>query len=75
MLDRGTAWLDTGTFNSLMQAAEFVRVIEDRQGLRIGSPEEIAWREGFISDAELRALADPLVKSGYGEYLLTLLDG
>ena len=75
VLDRGTAWLDTGTFNSLMQAAEFVRVIEERQGLRIGSPEEIAWREGFISDAELRALAEPLVKSGYGEYLLGLLDG
>ncbi len=75
VLDRGTAWLDTGTFDSLMQAAEFVRVIEERQGLRIGSPEEIAWREGFISDAELRRLADPLVKSGYGEYLLTLLDG
>jgi glucose-1-phosphate thymidylyltransferase len=75
VLDRGTAWLDTGTFNSLMQAAEFVRVIEERQGLRIGSPEEIAWREGFISDAELRELAEPLVKSGYGEYLLTLLDG
>jgi len=75
VLDRGTAWLDTGTFDSLMQAAEFVRVIEERQGLRIGSPEEIAWREGFISDAELRALAGPLVKSGYGEYLLTLLDG
>jgi glucose-1-phosphate thymidylyltransferase len=75
VLDRGTAWLDTGTFNSLMQAAEFVRVIEERQGLRIGSPEEIAWREGFISDADLRALAGPLVKSGYGSYLLTLLDG
>jgi glucose-1-phosphate thymidylyltransferase len=75
VLDRGTAWLDTGTFNSLMQAAEFVRVIEERQGLRIGSPEEIAWREGFISDAELRALAEPLIKSGYGKYLLTLLDG
>jgi glucose-1-phosphate thymidylyltransferase len=74
VLDRGTAWLDTGTFNSLMQAAEFVRVIEERQGMRIGSPEEIAWREGFISDADLRALAEPLVKSGYGEYLLTLLD-
>jgi glucose-1-phosphate thymidylyltransferase len=74
VLDRGTAWLDTGTFNSLMQAAEFVRVIEERQGLRIGSPEEIAWREGFISGGELRALAEPLVKSGYGEYLLTLLD-
>ena len=74
VLDRGTAWLDTGTFDSLMQAAEFVRVIEERQGLRIGSPEEIAWREGFISDAELRALAEPLVKSGYGTYLLSLLD-
>jgi glucose-1-phosphate thymidylyltransferase len=75
VLDRGTAWLDTGTFNSLMQAAEFVRVIEERQGLRIGSPEEIAWREGFISDDELRALAEPLVKSGYGGYLVGLLDG
>jgi glucose-1-phosphate thymidylyltransferase len=75
VLDRGTAWLDTGTFNSLMQAAEFVRVIEERQGLRIGSPEEVAWREGFIDDAHLRALAEPLVKSGYGEYLLRLLEG
>jgi glucose-1-phosphate thymidylyltransferase len=74
VLDRGTAWLDTGTFNSLMQAAEFVRVIEERQGLRIGSPEEIAWREGFIDDDALRGLAEPLVKSGYGSYLLTLLD-
>ena len=74
VLDRGTAWLDTGTFDSLMQAAEFVRVIEERQGLRIGSPEEIAWREGFIDDAQLRALAEPLVKSGYGGYLLRLLD-
>jgi glucose-1-phosphate thymidylyltransferase len=75
VLDRGTAWLDTGTFDSLMQAAEFVRVIEERQGLRIGSPEEIAWREGFIDDATLRALAEPLVKSGYGEYLIKLLEG
>jgi glucose-1-phosphate thymidylyltransferase len=75
VLDRGTAWLDTGTFNSLMQAAEFVRVIEERQGLRIGSPEEIAWREGFIDDDALRALAEPLVKSGYGGYLVGLLDG
>jgi glucose-1-phosphate thymidylyltransferase len=74
VLDRGTAWLDTGTFDSLMQAAEFVRVIEERQGLRIGSPEEIAWREGFIDDDALRALAEPLVKSGYGEYLVKLLD-
>jgi glucose-1-phosphate thymidylyltransferase len=74
VLDRGTAWLDTGTFDSLMQAAEFVRVIEERQGLKIGSPEEIAWREGFIDDDALRALAEPLVKSGYGEYLITLLE-
>ena len=74
VLDRGTAWLDTGTFDSLMQAAEFVRVIEERQGLKIGSPEEIAWREGFIDDAALRALAEPLVKSGYGQYLMGLLD-
>jgi glucose-1-phosphate thymidylyltransferase len=75
VLDRGTAWLDTGTFDSMMQAAEFVRVIEERQGLRIGSPEEIAWREGFIDDAALRALAEPLVKSGYGGYLIGLLEG
>jgi glucose-1-phosphate thymidylyltransferase len=74
VLDRGTAWLDTGTFDSMMQAAEFVRVIEQRQGLRIGSPEEIAWREGFIDDAALRALAEPLVKSGYGAYLMGLLE-
>jgi glucose-1-phosphate thymidylyltransferase len=74
VLDRGTAWLDTGTFNSLMQAAEFVRIVEERQGLRIGSPEEVAWREGFIDDGQLRSIAQPLVKSGYGEYLLSLLD-
>jgi glucose-1-phosphate thymidylyltransferase len=74
VLDRGTAWLDTGTFDSLMQAAEFVRVIEDRQGLRIGSPEEVAWREGFIDDGQLQRLAEPLVKSGYGGYLISLLE-
>jgi glucose-1-phosphate thymidylyltransferase len=74
VLGRGTAWLDTGTFASLMQAANFVQVIEERQGLRIGSPEEIAWREGFIDDAGLRTVAEPLVKSGYGEYLMSLLD-
>jgi glucose-1-phosphate thymidylyltransferase len=74
VLGRGTAWLDTGTFTSLMQAAEFVRVIEERQGMRIGSPEEVAWREGFIDDSSLRAVAEPLVPSGYGEYLLSLLD-
>ncbi len=73
VLDRGTAWLDTGTFNSLMQAAEFVRVIEERQGLKIGCPEEIAWRERFINDKQLSKLAEPLLKSGYGEYLSKLL--
>ncbi|MGZ4713554.1 MAG: glucose-1-phosphate thymidylyltransferase RfbA [Acidimicrobiia bacterium] len=72
-LDRGTAWLDTGTFESLMQAAQFVQVVEQRQGLKVGCPEEIAWREGFIDDAALRTLAEPLRKSGYGDYLLGLL--
>ena len=73
VLDRGTAWLDTGTFSSLMQAAEFVRVIEERQGMKIGCLEEAAWRAGFISDERLRALAEPLLKSGYGSYLLELM--
>jgi glucose-1-phosphate thymidylyltransferase len=74
VLDRGTAWLDTGTFTSLMQASEFVRVLEERQGLKIGSPEETAWRAGFIDDDQLRSLALKLAKSGYGSYLLSLLD-
>jgi glucose-1-phosphate thymidylyltransferase len=74
VLDRGTAWLDTGTFGSMMQAAEYVRVIEERQGLKIGCVEEASWRAGFIDDAQLRALAEPLTKSGYGDYLLRLLD-
>ncbi|MBF4633298.1 glucose-1-phosphate thymidylyltransferase RfbA [Agreia pratensis] len=74
VLDRGTAWLDTGTFESMVQATEFVRVVEDRQGFKIGCIEEIAWRAGWITDEQLRALAAPLVKSGYGAYLNTLLD-
>jgi glucose-1-phosphate thymidylyltransferase len=74
VLDRGTAWLDTGTVDSLMAAGEFVQVVEQRQGLKIGCIEEIAWRQGFIGDAELQALAEPLRKSGYGDYLLGLLD-
>lgn len=72
VLDRGTAWLDTGTFESMMQASEYVRVIEDRQGYKIGCIEEIAWRAGWIGDAELAALAQPLMKSGYGRYLQRL---
>jgi len=75
VLDRGTAWLDTGTFESMMQASEYVRVIEDRQGFKIGCIEEIAWRAGWIDDAQLRVLAAPLAKSGYGEYLARLCDG
>jgi len=73
ILSRGTAWLDTGTFASLMSAAEYVRVIEERQGLKIGCIEEAAWRQGFIDDDALVALAEPLRTSGYGEYLLELL--
>ncbi|MCH7512349.1 MAG: glucose-1-phosphate thymidylyltransferase RfbA [Bacteroidetes bacterium] len=74
ILGRGTAWLDTGTFVSLMQAGEFVRVIEERQGLKIGCIEEIAYRMGYIDGEKLRELAKPLVNSGYGKYLLNILD-
>lgn len=73
VLDRGTAWLDTGTFASLMQAGQFVQVIEERQGLKIGCIEEVAYRNGFISKDQLKQIAEPLVKSGYGSYLLQLL--
>ncbi|RZJ85656.1 MAG: glucose-1-phosphate thymidylyltransferase, partial [Chryseobacterium sp.] len=73
VLSRGTAWLDTGTFASLMQAGEFVQIIEERQGLKIGCIEEIAYRMGFITAEQLRAIATPLVKSGYGSYLLKLI--
>ena len=73
-LGRGTAWLDTGTFDSLIQAQQFVQVIEERQGLKIGCIEEIAYRKGFITADELKKVAEPLLKSGYGEYLLEILE-
>ncbi len=73
VLDRGTAWLDTGTFESMVQATEFVKVVEDRQGFKIGCIEEVAWRAGWIDDEQLRRLAAPLHKSGYGGYLTSLL--
>lgn len=73
IMGRGYAWLDTGTHASLLDAASYVRITEERQGLKICCPEEIAWRQGFISDTELEDIAQPLVKSGYGEYLLQLL--
>ncbi|MBI1351812.1 MAG: glucose-1-phosphate thymidylyltransferase RfbA [Actinomycetales bacterium] len=73
VLERGTAWLDTGTFRSLQDAGEFVRVMEDRTGTKVGCVEEIAWRNGWITDEELRALAEPLLKSGYGDYLARLV--
>jgi len=73
VLDRGVAWLDTGTFESMMQASEYVRVIEDRQGFKVGCIEEIAWRAGWITDEQLAVLAAPLAKSGYGKYLQELL--
>jgi glucose-1-phosphate thymidylyltransferase len=74
VLDRGTAWLDTGTFESMMQASEYVRVIEARQGIKLGCIEEVAWRAGWIDDAQLAHLAAPLAKSGYGTYLRSLLE-
>ncbi|GAA1723281.1 glucose-1-phosphate thymidylyltransferase RfbA [Aeromicrobium alkaliterrae] len=74
VLPRGTAWLDTGTFDQMTDAADYVRTIERRTGLRIGVPEEVAWRRGFLTDDELRVRAEKLVKSGYGSYLLTILE-
>ena len=74
VLERGTAWLDTGTFDSLNDANNFIRTIEHRQGLKIGAPEEVAWRQGWLTDDELRERAEPLVKSGYGDYLLELVE-
>jgi glucose-1-phosphate thymidylyltransferase len=73
LLDRGAAWLDTGTFESMNDAAQFVQVIEKRQDIKIGSIEEAAWRQGFINNDQLRQLAEPLIKSGYGQYLLSLI--
>ena len=74
ILDRGTAWLDTGTFNSLMQASQFVQVIEERQGLKIGAIEEVAYKMGYITKDRLKELAEPLVKSGYGKHLMSILE-
>ena len=74
VLDRGTAWLDTGTFDSLMQASQFIQVIEQRQGIKVACIEEIAWRKGFIDKAQLIKLAEPLLKSGYGTYIMDMLE-
>jgi glucose-1-phosphate thymidylyltransferase len=75
ILNRGTAWLDTGTFSSLLQAGQFVQVLEERQGLKVGCIEEVAYRMGFINEKQLRIVAEPLINSGYGDYLLKLIEG
>lgn len=72
-MDRGTAWLDTGTFKSLIDATQFVQVVEDRQGLKVGCIEEVAFQMGYIGKEELLAVAEPLLKSGYGQYLINLI--
>jgi glucose-1-phosphate thymidylyltransferase len=74
VMGRGHAWLDTGTHDSLLEASQFIQTIEKRQGLKVSCPEEIAWRRGWIDDAQLRSLAAPLAKTGYGQYLLRLLE-
>jgi glucose-1-phosphate thymidylyltransferase len=74
VLERGTAWLDTGTFEALNEAGNFIRAVEHRQGMKIGSPEEVAWRRGFLSDDDLRERATAMLRSGYGAYLLNLLE-
>src|ERR1700712_2929647 len=74
VLERGFAWLDTGTFDSLYDAGNFIRTLEHRQGLKVGAPEEVAWRQGFLTDDELRERAQPLLRSGYGQYLLRVLE-
>ena len=73
VLPRGSAWLDTGTIEDLNEASNYIRALEHRQGTKVGAPEEIAWRMGWLSDADLERLATPLIKSGYGAYLLDLL--
>jgi glucose-1-phosphate thymidylyltransferase len=75
VLGRGNAWLDTGTHDSMLEAAQYIQILERRQGLKISCPEEIAWRKGYISDAQLASLAQSLIKNGYGQYLLSLLEG
>jgi len=74
VLPRGTAWLDTGSFSALNDAGNYVRAIEERQGMKIGAPEEVAWRMGYITSTQLEALAQKTLKSGYGKYLLDLLE-